>query len=188
MNQPIANADLGALMAAVQSSDTSAYHRLLTAIAPLIRKAIRGQARGLHPSDLEDLVQDALLSIHLVRATYDSRRPFLPWMNAIARHRTIDWARRHSRRTANETADTHKVETFVAEETNMVGDGIGDPEALRRAIVELPKGQRQAIEMLKLHEMTLREASEVSGTNISALKVACQRGIKSLRSVLAAEI
>ena len=42
--------------------------------------------------------------------------------------------------------------------------------------------------MLKLHEMTLREASEVSGTNISALKVACHRGIKSLRSVLAAEI
>ena len=180
-------ADLGALMAAARSGDRRAYRELLLAVTPLLRRTIRRQNHNLQLTDLEDMVQDALMSIHLVRATYDPQRPFLPWMNAIARNRAIDWARRQARRSANETADTEYIETFAAEETNYQGDGVGDPEALRRAIAGLPKGQRRAIEMLKLGEMTLREASEASGTSISALKVACHRAVKALRSNLAAE-
>lgn len=51
-------------------------------------------------------------------------------------------------------------------------------------MAELPSGQRQAIELLKLREMSLKEAAAVTGTNIGALKVAVHRGMRALRKAL----
>ena len=45
-------------------------------------------------------------------------------------------------------------------------------------------GQRQAITMLKLEEMSLKEAAAKSGMSIASLKVATHRGIKALRKLL----
>jgi RNA polymerase sigma-70 factor, ECF subfamily len=50
---------------------------------------------------------------------------------------------------------------------------------------DLPAGQRTAIELLKLRELSLKEAANVSGMSVSALKVAAHRAIKSLRGSLA---
>jgi DNA-directed RNA polymerase specialized sigma24 family protein len=52
------------------------------------------------------------------------------------------------------------------------------------AIDDLPPAQRQAIEMLKLKEMSLKEAAAASGMSIAALKVATCRALKNLRSLL----
>jgi RNA polymerase sigma-70 factor (ECF subfamily) len=60
----------------------------------------------------------------------------------------------------------------------------GDPDALRTAVNALPAGQREAIEMLKLREMSLREASAASGMSIGALKVATHRAMAALRKLL----
>jgi RNA polymerase sigma-70 factor (ECF subfamily) len=60
----------------------------------------------------------------------------------------------------------------------------GDPEALAQAMADLPPRQRQAIELIKLRELSLKEASVVSGTSVGALKVAVHRGIATLRRVL----
>lgn len=180
-------ADLCALMSAAQAGDAEAYERVLNAIVPVVRGAIRRQYPRIDATDLEDIVQETLLSIHQVRATYDPARPFLPWVAAIARNRAIDQARRHGRRARNEAADTPAIETFLDETTNRTDDSPGDPAALHHAIATLPAGQRQAVEMLKLKEMTLKEASAATGTSIAALKVACHRGIKALRAALTPE-
>jgi RNA polymerase sigma-70 factor (ECF subfamily) len=55
---------------------------------------------------------------------------------------------------------------------------------LRQAIDSLPQSQRQAITLLKLKEMSLKEAEAASGISIAALKVATHRGVKSLRKIL----
>ncbi len=44
-------------------------------------------------------------------------------------------------------------------------EAYGDPEALRQAIGHLPKGQRQALELLELEELSLKEAAAVTGTS-----------------------
>jgi RNA polymerase sigma-70 factor, ECF subfamily len=55
---------------------------------------------------------------------------------------------------------------------------------LGKAIERLPPEQRQAIRLLKLNEMSLKEAAEASGRSIAALKVATHRAIKGLRKML----
>ena len=55
---------------------------------------------------------------------------------------------------------------------------------MRAAIEALPFAQRQAIEMLKLGEMSLKEAAAASGMSIAALKVATHRALGTLRKML----
>jgi RNA polymerase sigma-70 factor (ECF subfamily) len=71
-----------------------------------------------------------------------------------------------------------------AESKNTSAEVYGDPEALRQAIQALPAGQRDAIEMLKLREMSLKEASAASGMSVGALKVATHRAMSALRKLL----
>ena len=171
-------------MCAVQAGDSRAYAELLTAITPRLRQIIFNQRRFLQHADIEDLVQEVLLSLHAVRSTYDPARPFIPWLLVITRNRLADAARRYGRRTATDEETRQMEVTFSAENTNTRAEELGDPDALKQAIEQLPPAQREAIEMLKLREMSLKEASEASGTSIGALKVSVHRAMISLRRTL----
>jgi RNA polymerase sigma-70 factor (ECF subfamily) len=141
--------------------------------------------RGFAGSEaVEDLVQDVLLSVHAVRATYDPGRPFMPWLLAILRHRLADAARKYGRSAAHEVAVEDLDVTFSAVGTNPEHETTRDVEALQRAIEALPAGQRQAVSLLKVREYSLKEASAATGISIGALKVATHRGMASLRRAL----
>ena len=176
--------NLALLMRAAQAGDSRAYSELLRALLPLVKELVRRRYPFLQSQDIDDLVQDILLSVHAARATYDPTRPFLPWLRAIARYRMADSARRYALRTANEVPSEQPVETFAAKDANMSGNGYGDAEALRQAMAKLPYGQRQAIELMKLQEMSLKEAGAITGTSIGALKVSVHRGMSALRKIL----
>jgi RNA polymerase sigma-70 factor (ECF subfamily) len=171
-------------MAAAQSGDAGAYRRLLSEAAAIARRVIRRRHPFLSAEDSEDVVQDVLLSIHSVRATYDPARPFLPWLVAIIRNRLADAARRHVRQKAWQVAVDQYPETFEASEANKQEAAFGDADALRKAVAGLPESQRTAIELTKLQELSLSEAAAKSGMSVTALKVATHRAVKALRSIL----
>jgi RNA polymerase sigma factor (sigma-70 family) len=171
------------LMQAAQNGDSQAYVHLLKKIRPRLQQMVRGRRRFLDAADIDDVVQDILVSLHAVRATYDPRRPFMPWLMAIARNRLADTGRRHARQHAHEVQVDELPITICEDEANRV-DSYGDPEALHRAIKILPPGQREAVEMLKLREMSLKEAASVSGASTGALKVSVHRAMATLRKVL----
>lgn len=171
-------------MQAAQGGDGQAYAQLLKKITPRLLQMVRAQRRFLDAADIDDIVQEILISLHAVRATYDPRRPFMPWLMAIARNRLADSGRRDARQNAHEVQVDELPVTFFEEETNM--ETYGDPDALRRAIKTLPPGQREAVEMLKLREMSLKEAAALSGTSTGALKVSVHRAMTKLRNVLTA--
>jgi RNA polymerase sigma-70 factor (ECF subfamily) len=177
-------ADWSVLMARSQSGDAASYRLLLIAVTPYLRSL--AHRFGLGGPDLEDAVQDVLLTIHAIRQTYDPARPFAPWLTAVARHRLLDRLRRRVRQFGRETELTEFHETFAAVETNLI-EAAGDAGRLRAAIARLPEGQRSAVEMLKLNELSLKEAAAKSGQSETALKVAVHRAIKRLRILLGDE-
>jgi RNA polymerase sigma-70 factor (ECF subfamily) len=174
-------------MRAAQGGDGAAYALLLKEVTPLLRRSVHRRLQVLRPQEIEDLVQDILLSLHVVRATYDPGRPFLPWLFGIVHHRIADHARRYARHEAHEVATETCPVTFATEATNTGEETYRDPEALTHAIQALPRGQREAVEMLKLREISLKEAAAASGMSVSALKVAAHRAIKALRRALSSE-
>ena len=52
----------------------------------------------------------------------------------------------------------------------------------------LPRGQKEAIELVKIREMTLAEASLASGQSIALLKVNIHRAMKKLRLILVKDL
>lgn len=182
-SDPQTNA-LGQLMDLAQRGDAAAYVELLQAITPRIRRIVGSQRGFAGREEVEDLVQEILLSLHKVRATYDPARPFVPWLQAIVRNRLADGARRYSRTSRREVSIDDDDVTFSEVEANPDTGEPNDVDALKKAVEGLPDAQRQAIELLKLREMSLKEAAAITGSSEASLKVATHRAVASLRKAL----
>ena len=173
---------LADLMRAAQEGDGVAYTALLREATAVLRRYVRSRWREPDAADGEDLVQEILISVHAVRATYDPQRPFTPWLLAIARHRMVDRARQAGRRAAR---DRQVYEVELSLHPTPDDPAVEpDPGALAKAIDGLPASQKRAIQLLKLQEMTLQEASRETGASIGALKLLVHRAMRNLRKTM----
>ena len=171
-------------MVAAQAGDSRAYDSLLRAALPLLRSVARRRIRD--PAEVEDAVQDAMLTIHQLRHAYDPTRPIRPWMTAICERRAIDRLRRSGRRQGRETPIDDFGETLASPGANQGEAKVASAE-LRAAVAELPQAQRTALGLAKLEDLSLAEASARSGMSVGALKVATHRAVKALRKRLGVE-
>ncbi|WP_294173707.1 sigma-70 family RNA polymerase sigma factor [uncultured Sphingomonas sp.] len=165
-------------MAAAQAGDADAYRRFLSAALPFIRALARRRCGS--EEEAEDVVQDVLLTVHRIRHTYEPGRPVKPWLTAITVRRAIDATRKRSRIRTRETFDEHAYETFADPQANREV-GSDAPRVLAGMTADLSRGQKEAIDLVKVQEMSLAEASAVSGQTIASLKVNIHRAIKKMR-------
>jgi RNA polymerase sigma factor (sigma-70 family) len=171
-------------MAAAQGGDRSAYEALLRDCVPLIK--IFAARQGVPPDHIDDVVQDALLTIHRARQTYDPARSFTGWLRVIAERRAIDALRRVGRQRAREihaplAFEAHADETV---DTTHVGATAGSTR-VKEALATLPERQREAVQVLVLEEQSLAEAAAATRRSKVALKVNLHRALKALRAKFA---
>jgi RNA polymerase sigma-70 factor (ECF subfamily) len=170
-------------MRAAQTGDRIAYAKLLREVTPFVRAMLRRYCS--HPHDIEEMVQETLLTLHRVRQTYDPRRPFSPWLGALAARRGIDGLRRRTRVARHEiSAEIESFETFEDPRANIDIEAAGAPAEVEALLQRLPRRQREALEALKIKEMSLAEAAAVSGQSVGALKVNTHRALKTLRALM----
>ena len=169
------------LLVAAQAGDRHAYTAFLKEAATFIRVIARRYHRDA--GTVEDVVQETLLGLHRVRATYEPGRPVEPWVAAIAKARAIDALRARQRRSALE-ADAPGDIHAIADATPGADLRHETQAEVASALAALPKGQRAAVRMLKIEELSLAEASERSGRSVPALKSLLHRAVLSLRATL----
>jgi RNA polymerase sigma-70 factor (ECF subfamily) len=162
--------------------DTGAYRRLLQEIAPVLRGlAGRGLARyGLGSEDVEDVVQETLLALHLKRGTWDEAQAFSPWLYAIARNKLIDNLRRRGRH-------VHLPIDGLAD--LLAADG--DPSELNgadaeRLVSRLKAREREIVVAISIGGASAREVAERLGMTEGAVRVALHRALRSLARALRA--
>lgn len=166
-----------------QSGDNAAYREALSKIAQRLRRFYGRRLQAL-PDEVEDLVQETLLALHIQRGTYDETLPVSSWVFAIARHKLVDlWRRRGRRDNFNDSLDelTEDQHPFTQEELPSKRD-------LAVLLEQLPALQRQAILLTKIEGLSMIEASERSGISVAALKVQVHRGLKQLTALVRSEI
>ncbi len=171
-------------MVAAQQGDAAAYQALLTELVPVVRRQVR--SRLADAAAAEDVVQNALLSIHRARHTYRSERPFAPWLRAIVRNATIDALRERKRRgdreVAVEAADLLPDPASRERDAGAIEEGLS-PE-LADALAGLPDKQREAVVLVQLEGLSVAEAAARVGITSGALKVRAHRGYRALRARL----
>ena len=177
----------GAAMAAAQSAGAgdakarAAYEEMLGELLPVIRRMVR--VKLFDSSYVEDVVQNALLSIHRARSTYRPERPFGPWMRAVVRNALIDWFRQSKRRTEREVVTDVIEEHAGAAPTSDLEVRELSP-ALTDALAALPEKQREAVELIQVQGLSVAEAAVRAGVTAGALKVRAHRGYRALRARL----
>lgn len=127
---------------------------------------------------VDDLVQETLLSVHAKRASYDSSRPYYPWLAAIARYRWIDALRKL---TSHE--ELGEADAPVSSEEDAVLSRLSLDGLLGR----LPPAQANVITLTKIEGLSIHEASQVTGQSEALVKVNVHRGLKKLSAMVESE-
>lgn len=164
-----------ALMRAATRGDTGSYHRLLGELVPHLRGwAKRILTRNsLGPEDLEDVVQETLLALHLKRNTWDESQPLLPWIRAIARNKMIDNLRRRSRQAYLPLDDFSEW---------LTGEPETGPDSIdaQRLVARLKGREREIVVAISIKGESAREVGQRLGMSEGAVRVALHRALRSL--------
>lgn len=176
--------ELRGLMLASQEGDAAAHRLLLGRLSSRLRAYYKGKlARiGKAAADAEDLVQEAVLAIHLKRGTYDPGEPLTPWVYAIARYKLIDFLRRT--RALRADVPIEEADEVLAHDDHDAAESSYD---IRRLMERLSKSMRCAVEAVKLDGLSTAEAAKRCGLSESGVKVNVHRGLRTLAALIARE-
>ena len=173
--RPATEDEWSRLMCLALDGDQAAYRSLLAGIVPHVRRqarrAVAGSGRG--QAEIEDVVQETLLAVHLKRASWDRALPFTPWLNAVTRYKAIDMLRRRGARA--EVGLEAVAETMAAPEAG--GD---DQLDAQRMLAALDGRQRLIVEQVSLAGRSAAEVGGQLGMSEGAVRVALHRALKRL--------
>lgn len=174
-------AGLKPLWMRAQAGDEPAYREALSRLAQRLRAYFRRRMLNV-PDEVEDLVQETLLALHLQRGTYDPTLPVSAWALSIGRHKLVDLWRRRGRRDAlhDDIDDVDEGQLVAAPDEGEV------QRDLDKLLQTLPEAQRQAIVLTKVEGLSVAEASQRTGASESAIKVQVHRGLKKLAELVRA--
>ncbi len=168
-------AELKALMIGSLNGDAAAHGLLLRALVPLLRAFYR--RRLALAEDVEDFVQDTLITVHTRRESFDRNRPFTPWLYAVARYRLIDHYRRRRQMVAIEDVASILV-------TEGFEDAVNARMDIDTLLLTLSPKQAQAIRDTLVEGKSVAEAAAGAGIGKSDVKVSVHRGLKALGAQL----
>ena len=168
--------------------EAQAFHRLYALVAP----RILGYLTGLtgERAMAEDLLQQTFLKLHQARALYVRGANPVPWIYTIAHRTCLDELRRRKVARVRLTSDgslPHEPRATLAggdEEATATG-AEAMPDGISLADLDgLPRQQKEALILTKVHGHSLVEAAIITGTTPGAIKQRAHRAYATLRSRL----
>jgi RNA polymerase sigma-70 factor (sigma-E family) len=123
----------------------------------------------------EDLLQDVLERMYVAWPRVDN--PFAYARTALARHAANRWRTRARRPQVSLVDADHPWNPDEAARTD-------DRDELMRGLAELPAGQRAAVVLRYLEELTEAETAAALGCSVGTVKSQTARGLAKLRALL----
>ena len=161
-----------------QSGDSIAYADFLEKLYPVTKAFVSRKTKH----NIEDLVQDVIISVHQARHTFDGDRPFLPWLYAIANFRISDQKRTYWR---------------IQKKAALAADCLIEPEHenitrlqkedLVSIVDQLPDKQKKIVKMLKFEGYSIKEIASSLDMTVAAVKISAHRAYDTIRILLTEE-
>jgi len=133
----------------------------------------------------EDLVQETFLRVWNRAGGFDAERGAAgPWLLAIARNRALDYLRAQSRRGPNtlELNETEHPAHFVDFSAEALNFDLA--RQVRRALEQLTREQREAIELAYFEGMSQSEIAERMGQPLGTVKTWMRRAMLRMRETM----
>jgi len=136
-------------------------------------------ARRVAGPDVDDVLQDILLRMHRGLGALADEHRFTGWMYTVARSAIAEHGRTRARHPIADPPDT----------------AAGDPDDDRAAatalaacltvfVARLPSPYREAVTLVELEGLTIRDAAAMAQISVSGMKSRVQRGRAQLRAML----
>lgn len=168
----------GGADAPIEALPTAEFRQELTAAIPYMRAF----ARSLTGNDAaaDDLTQDALVKAWRARERFRAGTNFRAWVFTIVRNQFYSDQRRSWRQAP---WDEEKAKRTLSGPQGL--DSIMALDELRRALIELPDDQREAIVLVGAGGFAYDEAAQICGCAVGTIKSRVSRARKALAAMLA---
>lgn len=179
--------DLAGCLARVRASEQLAARELVEHLHPMVIRIVR--ARLPRRVAEEDLTQEIFLKMFTRIAQYQGNVPFPHWVSRIAVTTCIDHLRAQKRRPEFRWADLSENEADVldavltSENEVGAGDALAAHELVHKLLDQLKPEDRMVLQLLDLEQKTLAEVSELTGWNITLIKVRAFRARRKLQKL-----
>ncbi|HEY8194729.1 MAG TPA: sigma-70 family RNA polymerase sigma factor [Hyphomicrobium sp.] len=176
MDRKARDAEWSKLMRAAIAGDEAAYRMLLADLSRLLRGVVRRGFAGVGVArdDVEDVVQEVLLAIHLKRHTWDPSMPLGPWVLAIARNKMIDDLRRRGRR-PEVSIDLTQFDIEGEDQQASI-----DAHDVARVLNGLSQRNREIVQAISIDGHSARDVADRLGMTEVSVRVALHRSLKTL--------
>ncbi len=171
----------------VRAGDQAAARELVNDLYPLVIRIVR--ARRPRRVSEEDLAQDIFLKMFTRLEQYQGQVPFPHWVSRIAVTTCIDQLRSQRRRPELRWADLGEGEAAALEASLQTEDSGNAPDALaahelvHTLLDQLPEVDRTVLQLLDLEQKTLVEIRELTGWNLTLIKVRAFRARRKLQKL-----
>lgn len=170
---------LETLMHLAQKGDKRAYSKLLSKCSLILKGYLIKRLSSI--DEVDDVVQEVLVSMHKTRHTYEKSRPFKPWLFSIAKFRLYDHLRKIYKKSDNNATYLNEIEINSDLAVTVEGDSY---EELYNAIDNLPPKQAKIIKLMKIEGYTAKEIGNKLDMSESAIKVNAHRAYKKLKETI----
>lgn len=176
----VSDGDERTLVQLAQGGDPAAFDQLVRLHLARAVRVARRIVGTLH--DAEDVVQDAFVLAHGALGSFDTRRPFAPWLLRIVVNTAISSRRSWHRRMVS-GALSETLPSLARSPVKAALDG-EIRERFRAALAQLPERQRIAIQLFEVEGFSSAEIGEMLGVAEGTVRWHVHAARKALRAAL----
>jgi RNA polymerase sigma-70 factor, ECF subfamily len=157
------------------AGDSIAYETLLAKLASALRMTVRAALSRLRHgnAEVEDIIQETLLAVHLKRNSWNPALPLAPWVSAIARYKIVDSLRRQG----------HQFRASLEDLTDAIpaqADTSADHSDVERLVRRLGDRDQRIVRAASIEGRPAAEIAVTLGMTEGAVRVALHRALKEL--------
>ena len=137
----------------------------------------------------EDIFQETFIKVikTLKNGVYKEEGKFLSWVMRISHNLIIDYFRKSNRMPKFEASDDYDIFQFITDnspnaENNLIKNQVIND--LQNLITELPKDQKEVLDMRLYRDMSFKEIAEITGVSINTALGRMRYAIINLRKMI----
>lgn len=156
----------------------------MNAVAPWQDVAARLRpfvARRVSPSEIDDVMQDVFVRMQRGLPTLRDEERFTSWLFQIARNSVAEHMRTRARHPLPEDDTTPEQPAETEEDDREAARALSG--CVSMFVAQLATPYRQAVTLVELEGMTMRDAADMVGISLSGMKSRVQRGREQLRTL-----
>jgi RNA polymerase sigma-70 factor, ECF subfamily len=159
---------------------TELYAELIGRYQGMLYRFAMGMVRD--PDQATDLVQDSFVKAFSSLRKCRDRDHFRAWIFRILRNRCTDYLRSPARRSVS--LDSQGESLFARDAADTFLEHRECQAAVDRALLALPKDQREAFLLKHVEELSYEEMADLLEVGVSALKMRVSRAREAVREAL----